>query len=183
MKRATGYENRINRSPIHLLHRAGQCASDIFVDEITDTGRDLTPRQYAILVTVAENEGLSQTELVARTGVDRSTLADVVRRMLRKGLLQRRRTREDARAYAVRLTDEGERALHRAEPVLKSVDEKLLSALPATQREQFIANLATIIEVLNRSKLLPGRPNSTQDGNVDRAIGNLVEPTDQDIDQ
>ncbi|MEQ1711924.1 MAG: MarR family transcriptional regulator, partial [Hyphomicrobium sp.] len=51
---------------------------------------DLTPRQYAVLITVAQNEGLSQTNLVDKTGIDRSTLADIVRRMLKKGLLQRR---------------------------------------------------------------------------------------------
>ena len=96
--------DRLHRSPIHLLHRAGQCAGDIFHTEMKDG--DLTPRQLAVLVTVANNEGLSQTGLVDRTGIDRSTLADIVRRMQRKGLLQRRRTKEDARAYAVKLTDE-----------------------------------------------------------------------------
>ena len=96
---------RLERSPIHLLHRAGQCAGDIFHGEMGDG--DLTPRQYAVLVTVAQNEGVSQTRLVEKTGIDRSTLADIVRRMLKKGLLQRRRTKEDARAYAVKLTDEG----------------------------------------------------------------------------
>ena len=76
-------------------------------------GDDLTPRQYAVLVTVSQNEGLSQTQLVEQTGIDRSTLADIVRRMLKKGLLQRRRTKDDARAYAVKLTDEGGRILSR----------------------------------------------------------------------
>src|SRR4029434_1329083 len=84
--------DRLQRSPIHLLHRAGQCAGDIFHAEMKDG--DLTPRQLAVLVTVAQNEGLSQTGLVDRTGIDRSTLADIVRRLQRKGLLQRRRTRE-----------------------------------------------------------------------------------------
>jgi DNA-binding MarR family transcriptional regulator len=51
------------------------------------------------------NEGLSQTGIVARTGIDRSTLADLVRRLQRKGLLQRRRTKDDARAYAVKMGD------------------------------------------------------------------------------
>jgi hypothetical protein len=43
------------RSPIHLLHRAGQCAADIFTAEMA--GLDLTPRQFAVLLTVSMNEG------------------------------------------------------------------------------------------------------------------------------
>jgi DNA-binding MarR family transcriptional regulator len=137
---------KLDRSPIHLLHRAGQCALEIFQAEMA--GGDLTPRQYAVLVTVAQNEGLSQTDLVERTGIDRSTLADIVRRMLKKGLLQRRRTREDARAYAVKLTDEGWRVLKTAEPLAKKVDEKLLAVLPGQQRDRFLQDLNTIVQAL-----------------------------------
>jgi DNA-binding MarR family transcriptional regulator len=113
-------------------------------------GGDLTPRQYAVLVTVSQNEGLSQTDLVDHTGIDRSTLADIVRRMLKKGLLQRRRTREDARAYAVKLTDEGWRTLKTADPVARRVDEKVLSALPANQRDRFLQDLGTIVQALSK---------------------------------
>jgi DNA-binding MarR family transcriptional regulator len=111
---------------------------------------DLTPRQLAVLVTVANNEGLSQTGLVDRTGIDRSTLADIVRRMQRKGLLQRRRTKEDARAYAVKLTDEGRKVLRTAEPIGKKVDDRILEALPAKQREQFIDELLSIVDTLQK---------------------------------
>jgi len=138
--------DRLNRSPIHLLHRAGQCAGDIFHAEMK--GGNLTPRQLAVLVTVSLNEGLSQTGLVERTGIDRSTLADIVRRMQRKGLLQRRRTKEDARAYAVKLTDEGRRVLRTAEPLAKRVDERILEALPAKQRDQFVDELMAIVDTL-----------------------------------
>ena len=146
MKRDTA--DRLNRSPIHLLHRAGQCAGDVFQAEMKIEG--LTPRQLAVLMTVAQNEGLSQTGLVERTGIDRSTLADIVRRMQRKGLLQRRRTREDARAYAVKLTDEGRRVLRTAEPLAKKVDERILDALPGKQREQFIDDLLAIVDTLQK---------------------------------
>ena len=138
---------RLELSPIHLLHRAGQCAGDVFQAEMS-LG-DLTPRQYAILLTVAQNEGLSQTHLVEKTGIDRSTLADIVRRLLKKGLLQRRRTKEDARAYAVKLTDEGWRVLKAADPVVKRVDDRILSALTAKQREQLLTDLAAIVAALS----------------------------------
>ena len=141
--------SRLEKSPIHLLHRAGQCAGDIFAAEIGET--DLTPRQFAVLHTVSLNEGLSQTDLVEQTGVDRSTLADIVRRMLKKGLLQRRRTKEDARAYAVKLTDEGWRVLKVAGPVVRRVDERILSALSAKQRDQLLSDLASIVATLSQA--------------------------------
>lgn len=140
--------NRLERSPLHLLHRAGQCAGEVFQAELGDG--DLTPRQFAVLLTVSQNEGLSQTHLVERTGIDRSTLADIVRRMLKKGLLQRRRTREDARAYAVKLTEEGSRVLKSADPLSRRVDDRILSSLPASQRERFLQDLNTIVVALGR---------------------------------
>jgi len=137
--------DRLDRSPVHLLHRASQCASDIFQGEIAG---DLTPRQFAILLTVAQNEGLSQTDLVERTGIDRSTLADVIRRMLKKGLLQRRRTREDARAYAVKLTEEGWRVLKQTEPLARRADERILSVLSNAERDRFVKGLTEIVRSL-----------------------------------
>jgi hypothetical protein len=53
--------------------RAGQCAAEIFQIELGSD--ELTPRQYVVLVTLAQNEGLSQTQLVGLTGIDRSTHA------------------------------------------------------------------------------------------------------------
>ncbi|HET6321083.1 MAG TPA: MarR family winged helix-turn-helix transcriptional regulator [Hyphomicrobium sp.] len=139
---------RLERSPIHLLHRAGQCASDIFQGEIGEG--DLTPRQYAVLVAVSQNEGVSQTLLVEKTGVDRSTLADIVRRMLKKGLLQRRRTKEDARAYAVKLTEDGWKVLKATDPLAKRVDDKILGVLPNAQRERFLQDLNQIVKALGK---------------------------------
>ena len=139
----------LETSAVHLLHRAGQRAGDVFSDEMSRV--KLTPRQYAVLVSVAENEGLSQTGLVERTGIDRSTLADIIRRMLRKGLLQRKRTKEDARAYSVRLTEEGRHLLEAAGPGASRSEERLLAALPSDQRAAFIAALGAIVRSIGIS--------------------------------
>lgn len=153
------HADRLDRSPIHLLHRAGQCAGDIFQSELTDGG--LTPRQFAVLLTVSQNEGCSQTQLVDRTGIDRSTLADIIRRMIKKGLLHRRRTKDDARAYAVRLTEEGSRLLRASDPLVRRVDEKVLSALTASERERFLQDLAKIVRTLGA--LVPQAPGKSED--------------------
>jgi len=131
-------------SPIHLLHRAGQCAVEVFQAEIPD----LTPRQLAVLMTMASDEGASQTKLAKTTGIDYMTLAEVVKRLVRKGLLRRRRTRKDARAYAVKLTDQGRLVLTAALPAGRRVDERVIGALPDNQREAFLSALASIVETL-----------------------------------
>lgn len=133
----------LNRSAMHLLHRAGQRAADMFAAEAGGGG--LTPRQFAILMMVAEEEGLTQTELVERTGIDRSTLADIVARLITRGLIQRRRTKEDARAYAVKLTPQGVKALREAQPGAAAADTRLLAALPAGKRQDFLDILNLIV--------------------------------------
>jgi DNA-binding MarR family transcriptional regulator len=133
---------------LHLLHRAGQCAEVLFTNETGKT--DLTPRQYAILVSVSQNPDISQTGLVEQTGVDRSTLADIVRRLVKKGLLQRKRTRRDARMYAVRLTQKGQSALNSIKPAANRVDQRLLSVLAAGQRSDFLGALGEIVRAMTR---------------------------------
>ena len=54
---------------------------------------------------VADEEGLTQTDLVERTGIDRSTLADIVGTDARpRADPAPQRAKEDARAYAIKLT-------------------------------------------------------------------------------
>jgi DNA-binding MarR family transcriptional regulator len=139
----------LDLSALHLLHRAGQCAEVLFTNEAGKT--DLTPRQYAVLTSVYQQPDISQTGLVEQTGVDRSTLADIVRRLVKKGLLQRKRTRSDARMYAVRLTHKGQSALSQLKPAAARVDQRLLAVLKADQRSGFIDALGEIVKAMNRA--------------------------------
>lgn len=127
---------------LHLLHRAGQCADEIFATHMGESS--LTPRQYAVLKAVAGSKEPSQTVLVNETGIDRSTLADIVRRLVERGMLSRQRAKHDARAYVVKLTASGNSAIKKAEPAARKTDERLLSALSATERNNFIKALQRI---------------------------------------
>ena len=139
----TKSKNPLDNSASHLLHRAGQRAADIFAEEAKKGG--LTPRQYAVLTAVSLEEGLPQAELVARTGIDRSTLADIVARLLGRGLIQRRRAKEDGRAYAIKLSAKGTRALSKAQPAAKAADSQLLAGMSATKRNEFLQTLSRIV--------------------------------------
>jgi MarR family transcriptional regulator, temperature-dependent positive regulator of motility len=135
----------LNSCVLHLLHRAQQAADEAFAAAFADTG--LTPRQLAVLIIVAEREGTNQVGLVDATGIDRSTTADLVRRLMRKGLLARRRARHDARSNVLRLTEEGKAMLTSFRTRAADVDRMLLNALPEASRGHFIDALGRIAAI------------------------------------
>ncbi len=129
-------------SPSHLMHRVLQLALDIYSEEAGANGP--TQRQFAVLEAVSAKSGLTQTDLVRATGIDRSTLADLVTRMTAKGLLERERSAVDARAKAVRLSEAGTALLASARPRVEAADKRILALLPKGKREGFIELLADL---------------------------------------
>ena len=129
-------------SPSHLMHRVLQLSLDIYSEEAGADGP--TQRQYAVMEAVSINEGLTQTELVRATGIDRSTLADLVARMTTKGLLSRERSVSDARAKAVRLSAEGQMLLEAARPRVEAADKRIMALLPKGKRDGFLELLSEL---------------------------------------
>lgn len=116
-----------NQAILELLHRASQSAEDLLSTKLNDTL--LTPRQLTVLQAAAAEPEASQTALVSRTGIDRSTLADIVRRLVEAGLLRRERMATDARMYAVEVTETGRAMLDRVEPIADDVAQSILGAV------------------------------------------------------
>lgn len=129
-------------SPSHLMHRALQLALDVYAEELGTDGP--TQRQFAVLEAVSQRAGLTQTDLVKATGIDRSTLADLVSRMTAKGMLDRERSSLDARAKAVRLSAAGEAALAAARPRVIAADKRIMGLLPKAKRDLFLDLLSEL---------------------------------------
>ena len=143
----------LDRSPSHLLHRALQLALDIYVEELGPGA--LTQRQYAVLSAVAAKEGCTQSELVRATGIDRSTLAELVARLIGKGLLGRERSTLDARANTVRLTPEGRAAVEGAAPLVALADDRILALMPAARRDGFMKTLREMVRAAGKPHAEP----------------------------
>ncbi len=62
-KKADGFD--LSQAPSHLLRRCVQYANDLFSRE--PGASDLTKQQFTVLAAVEQNEGMSQTDLVAIT--------------------------------------------------------------------------------------------------------------------
>jgi DNA-binding MarR family transcriptional regulator len=148
---------QFSRSPSHLLKRAAQYANLIYMGEVGKSG--LTHRQFTVLLAVDNNDGKSQTELVKLTGIDRSTLADLVARLLAQGYLQRKRTKDDGRTNAIRITAIGKKMLKSAQPGADEVDRQLLSLISSADRKAFIDNLGILAAEMDKiEEKEPPRP-------------------------
>ena len=91
------------------LRMAQEHAFEAFSRRSQEIGE--SPGRFATLTLIARNPGISQTELSHANGRDKSSLTPVVEDLVRRGLVERKRMREDRRTYRLNLTPAGKRTL------------------------------------------------------------------------
>ncbi len=90
------------RRPGFLIRRLHQIHLALFAEACGTFG--VTPVQYSILTVASAHPGLDQAALAIEVGVDRATVADVLARLERRGLVRRSRAARDARLKLVHAT-------------------------------------------------------------------------------
>jgi DNA-binding MarR family transcriptional regulator len=97
-----------------------------------------------VLAAIFESPGLSQSDLVRATGIDRSTLADMMNRLDKRGLIARTESASDARAYSVRLSASGASILAAAKQHARAADAAILDLLTGPKRRAFLNTLTKL---------------------------------------
>ena len=133
--------------PGFLIRRLHQIHLALFAEECA--AFDVTPVQYSIMSVLAAQPGLEQARLGDEVGVDRATLANVVGRLERRGLLTRCRSPHDVRRKLVTLTSGGRAVLARMAESAGRAHARTIDSLPAAERARFLAALACLVEAGN----------------------------------
>lgn len=126
----------------YLLRRAQQLHVAAWT-RIVST--EISSVQYAVLAVLDQDGPMSQRELCDAVDLDRSTIADLVARMERRGLLARRGDPRDGRRKTVALTEHGAAERERLRPLVARVEQELTGALPAATREQLRTALRALL--------------------------------------
>jgi len=105
-------------------------------------GLNITSRQFVVLRHFAEHPDTHQQTAVDETGIDRSTLAGVLDRLEERGLVSRKKSKDDARANLVSLTAAGSRSVERANKIIAGEDARLMASLSEPNRR----TLATLLD-------------------------------------
>jgi DNA-binding MarR family transcriptional regulator len=62
---------------------------------------DIRPAQYSVLIVIAANPGLSQSDLADTLGIERARLVRLLDKLEKRGLTQRLASRTDRRSHAL----------------------------------------------------------------------------------
>lgn len=157
----------LNASPSHLLHRAQQIAANHSAAALKSAG--VTLRQFSVLAALSGNEGVSQSDLVNATGIDRSTLADMVARMETAGLIKRADSKTDARAKSVSLTAKGKKAYDKALPAVTKADDALFSTLAKAKQDALLQGLTGLVDDAEKKEAAPAAPKAPKAPKVAKA--------------
>jgi MarR family transcriptional regulator, lower aerobic nicotinate degradation pathway regulator len=91
--------------PGFLIRRLHQLHVAVFLEECGEF--DVTPVQYAVLSVLYRGRALDQVSVAAEVGIDRNNAADVLRRLERRGFVERIPSETDRRAMLNAITEPG----------------------------------------------------------------------------
>ena len=124
------------------LRMAQEHAFEAFSRRSQEIGE--SPGRFATLTLIARNPGISQTELSHANGRDKSSLTPVVEDLVRRGLVERKRTRDDRRTYRLNLTAAGKKTLTQLMRCARRHERNLDAIIGLRDRKRFIQILKKI---------------------------------------
>ncbi len=127
---------RLEEQAGYLLRRAHQRATAIFLSVFGDA--QITPTQWAALVKLRDEGALSQNHLGRLTAMDPATVQGVIRRLAKRGLIERRADAADRRRTVLTLSPEGRRLVAGLSARGLRVSETILAPLDARERRRLL---------------------------------------------
>lgn len=134
--------------PGYLVRRLNQIHYAMFYEECKT--QNVTPVQYGVLTALSLSPWLDQTAIGMELGLDRTTTADVVKRLQERGLVERRTNPNDKRSRQAVITQEGLRIMGLLQEGMARAQQRLLEPLSTRNQEIFMKLLSTLVEANNQ---------------------------------
>lgn len=113
--------------------------------------------QLPVLVTLKQRKSLAQAELARIAQVEQSSMAQLLNRMERDGLIRRDPDPDDGRSRLVSLTETASRRMHKARAIMDATSEKALVGFDDHDLEQLRSLLSRINTNLDKAASLASR--------------------------
>ena len=125
-----------------LLRHAWYGLNQAFRRRIAPLG--ITPDQFTVLRTLQEHHGITQRQLASLISSDPNTVASLVNRMEKAGLLNRETHEQDRRANRLGVTRRGKAKYEQARKTALVLQGEVLAGYSESERARFLEQLETI---------------------------------------
>ncbi|MER6103255.1 MarR family transcriptional regulator [Streptomyces sp. NPDC001832] len=125
----------LSTHPGHLARRLQQAHHLLWNTMVSE---EITSPQFGVINALMAEPGLDQRTVGERVGLDRSTIAEVISRLSRRGLLDKVRDPDDGRRFLLRLTDEGTRTHGRLKVRTARMNQVFLAPLSPEEQALFM---------------------------------------------
>jgi DNA-binding MarR family transcriptional regulator len=99
---ATARPINFDELPTYVGYQVRRTQAKIFLEfEATLKGFDFTPGTFGVLILIRANPGITQVELAAAFGIDKSTMSPVIFNLEKRGLIRREVLANDRRYHAL----------------------------------------------------------------------------------
>lgn len=122
----------------------------------TQRAQGVTAAQLFVLSELKRSPSLSINALAERTMTHQSTVSVVVRRLVRRKLVQKKRAADDARRVELTLTAEGMKVLHEAPEAFQLRLRRALESLDETDQRALSIALSRLIAGLGAEAVASG---------------------------
>ncbi|MBT2510528.1 winged helix DNA-binding protein [Streptomyces sp. ISL-98] len=133
----------LSSHPGHLARRLQQAHHLLWNAMVSE---ETTSPQFAVLNTLVADPGLDQRTVGERVGLDRSTIAEVISRLDRRGLLHKVRDPRDGRRFLLRVTDEGLRTHRKVSLRAARMNQVFLAPLAPEEQTAFLQLLRRVAD-------------------------------------
>jgi DNA-binding MarR family transcriptional regulator len=133
--------------PGYLIRRLHQIHVALFLEECKDS--KLTPVQYGLLTALSFRGALDQGSLAEELGLDRTTTAEVLSRLEKRGLVTRRPNPRDRRAKLATITRRGRALTAAMFSGMQRAQDRMCAPLTQKERDALMGTLARLIEANN----------------------------------
>ncbi|MGD1867184.1 MAG: MarR family winged helix-turn-helix transcriptional regulator [Phormidesmis sp.] len=123
------------------LHRPGQ----------TPCGQPVSVAEAHALIELSAQQVLSQNELAARLGLEKSTVSRLVKKMCDRDWIRPTRSDDDRRIVELSLTNTGQQVAEKLAIARQQKFEKILSNIPQDQQAGVLDSLNILVEAMRRS--------------------------------
>ncbi|MHC1744510.1 MAG: MarR family winged helix-turn-helix transcriptional regulator [Syntrophobacteraceae bacterium] len=137
---------------IFLLSKAHNKLQNHLKGQLAAAGLRITVVQAGILFLLKQRDGQTMTELSQSLSTDNSAVTGLVDRLEKLGLILRKMSPNDRRAYLIHITPDGLEEIGKAKAVIRRANEEIKEGFTPEEIDAFRRVLSSIFERACRSR-------------------------------